>query len=64
MYPGKKRAQLGPNQFDFAFEVSKNVPNHYLELYPPKEEMFRIVFGTFFGDWSLRIELFEIKPPL
>ena len=28
--------------------LPKNVSNHYPELYPPKEKILRIVFGTFF----------------
>ena len=40
------------------------MPNNYPELYPAKEKMLRIVFGTFWGDLSQREKLSEIKPPL
>ena len=40
----------------------KNVSNHYPELYPRKEKMLRIVFGTFYGRFEPNLS--EIKPPL
>ena len=33
--------------YNFA-NLPKNVPNHYLKLYPPKENMLRVVFNTIF----------------
>ena len=40
------------------------MPNHYPELYPPKEKMLRTVFGTFFENWIQSEKLSEIKPSL
>ena len=40
--------------------------SHYLELYPPKEKMLRIVFGTSFRrlNRNQREKLSEVKSPL
>jgi hypothetical protein len=32
------------------YYIQKNVPNHYPEHYPPKENMLSIVIWYFFGD--------------
>jgi hypothetical protein len=40
------------------------VPNPYPELYPDKEKILKIVFGTFLGSWSQNEKLSRIKPPL
>ena len=39
---------LSQKVFHFCSNLPKNVTNHYPKLYPPKENMLRIVFGTFF----------------
>ena len=43
---------------------SLNVPNHYPELYPPKEKILRTMFGTFFEKQIQRKKISEITPPL
>ena len=59
------KVTLSPKVFHFCSNLPKNVPNHYPKLYPPKENMLRIVFGTFFlRVWSQHQNLSEIKPPL
>ena len=35
--------------FHFGFNLPKSAKKNYPEIYPPKEKMLRIVFGTFFG---------------
>ena len=48
--------------FHFGSNLPKNVSNHYPELYPRKEKMLRIVFGTFYGRFEPNLS--EIKPTL
>jgi hypothetical protein len=44
--------------------IFKKCAKNYSELYPPKEKMLRIVFGTFFGILEPKRKKSEIKPPL
>ena len=51
--------------FSFCFKSPKKVPNHYLEHYPHKVEMLRIVIRhVFFGNLNQSEKLSEINQPL
>ena len=50
--------------FSILLQSSKNVQNHYSELYPLKNKMLRMIWGHFIRDWSQLENFSEIKPPL
>ena len=52
------KVTLSAKVFHFCSNLPKNVLNHYPKLYPPKENMLRIVFGTFFREFGANIKNF------
>ena len=58
----KTKGGLISECFTLWLQSPKNVPNHYPELFPPKEDTSDLVHSL--GDWNKCGNLSEIKPPL